>query len=104
MVAATFEWDTLYMLQHFGWRAAIAVFVNATLLTLVVRSALKEDADSTPPSTRRERPPVPPIVMFVQDRKSTRLNSSHVANSYAVFCLKNKKKKYQHRPLLTIQE
>src|SRR5690625_5386066 len=26
------------------------------------------------------------------DRKSTRLNSSHVANSYAVFCLKKKKK------------
>src|SRR5690625_6152845 len=25
-----------------------------------------------------------------QDRKSTRLNSSHVANSYAVFCLKKK--------------
>src|SRR5690349_22469068 len=27
------------------------------------------------------------------DRKSTRLNSSHVENSYAVFCLKKKKKK-----------
>src|SRR5690625_6505195 len=26
------------------------------------------------------------------DRKSTRLNSSHVASSYAVFCLKNKSK------------
>src|SRR5215469_12338555 len=26
------------------------------------------------------------------DRKSTRLNSSHVENSYAVFCLKKKKK------------
>src|SRR5690625_5651143 len=26
-----------------------------------------------------------------RDRKSTRLNSSHVANSYAVFCLKKKK-------------
>src|SRR5439155_24079984 len=26
-----------------------------------------------------------------KDRKSTRLNSSHVANSYAVFCLKKKK-------------
>src|SRR5437870_3972579 len=25
-----------------------------------------------------------------EDRKSTRLNSSHVATSYAVFCLKNK--------------
>src|SRR5690606_41350503 len=27
-----------------------------------------------------------------RDRKSTRLNSSHVKNSYAVFCLKKKKK------------
>src|SRR5438067_9176703 len=27
-----------------------------------------------------------------QDRKSTRLNSSHVSTSYAVFCLKNKKR------------
>src|SRR5439155_11953712 len=30
-----------------------------------------------------------------KDRKSTRLNSSHVAISYAVFCLK-KKKKFAH--------
>src|SRR5437870_10912625 len=30
------------------------------------------------------------------DRESTRLNSSHVANSYAVFCLKKKKKKKKH--------
>src|SRR5437660_2953071 len=34
------------------------------------------------------------------DRKSTRLNSSHVAISYAVFCLKKKKNSvlHQHRP------
>src|SRR5437660_9822622 len=32
----------------------------------------------------------------IGDRKSTRLNSSHVAISYAVFCLK--KKKYTTRP------
>src|SRR5256885_7643433 len=31
-----------------------------------------------------------------QDRKSTRLNSSHLVISYAVFCLK-KKKKNQHK-------
>src|SRR5437870_7333932 len=30
--------------------------------------------------------------VVVVDRKSTRLNSSHVAISYAVFCLKKKKK------------
>src|SRR5690606_41957240 len=29
----------------------------------------------------------------IPDRKSTRLNSSHVKISYAVFCLKKKKKK-----------
>src|SRR5699024_11468767 len=33
------------------------------------------------------------------DRKSTRLNSSHVSISYAVFCLKNKKRKREHTPL-----
>src|SRR2546426_4129543 len=30
--------------------------------------------------------------MLEQDRKSTRLNSSHLVISYAVFCLKKKKK------------
>src|SRR5690554_7257282 len=30
-------------------------------------------------------------VMYTEDRKSTRLNSSHVRISYAVFCLKKKK-------------
>src|SRR5438477_8655215 len=31
------------------------------------------------------------------DRKSTRLNSSHMSISYAVFCLKKKKKKKKNR-------
>src|SRR5215831_18369318 len=30
------------------------------------------------------------------DRKSTRLNSSHLGISYAVFCLKKKKRKHEH--------
>src|SRR3712207_8341433 len=37
----------------------------------------------------------PPVVG--EDRKSTRLNSSHANISYAVFCLK-KKKKYNQTP------
>src|SRR5690349_24761245 len=32
----------------------------------------------------------------LSDRKSTRLNSSHVEISYAVFCLKKKKKKHKN--------
>src|SRR5690625_6600152 len=37
-------------------------------------------------------------VFGAEDRKSTRLNSSHVATSYAVFCLKKKTRtQYTHR-------
>src|SRR3712207_8972140 len=35
------------------------------------------------------------LVAVLEDRKSTRLNSSHANISYAVFCLKKKKKQYQ---------
>src|SRR5699024_11609142 len=37
------------------------------------------------------------IGLNILDRKSTRLNSSHVSISYAVFCLKKKKKKQQKK-------
>src|SRR5437588_7457637 len=33
------------------------------------------------------------LILGIQDRKSTRLNSSHTVISYAVFCLKKKKKR-----------
>src|SRR5690242_20842529 len=33
----------------------------------------------------------------IEDRKSTRLNSSHMSISYAVFCLKKKKKKTNNK-------
>src|ERR1022692_381870 len=35
-------------------------------------------------------------MLFRSDRKSTRLNSSHLVISYAVFCLKKKKKKKKY--------
>src|SRR5438045_7844489 len=36
---------------------------------------------------------VHPVALHREDRKSTRLNSSHLGISYAVFCLKKKKQK-----------
>src|SRR5438045_6655684 len=42
---------------------------------------------------RRQREGGADGVVVVRDRKSTRLNSSHLGISYAVFCLKKKKKK-----------
>src|SRR5262245_63908442 len=38
-----------------------------------------------------------PTFVSVEDRKSTRLNSSHLGISYAVFCLKKKKKKKKYK-------
>src|SRR5436309_8103501 len=45
------------------------------------------------PSRCAVPPPRSPAARDRGDRKSTRLNSSHVKISYAVFCLKKKKKK-----------
>src|SRR5256885_6622394 len=49
----------------------------------VCRAAATRDGDGLPP--RRSR------AAGALDRKSTRLNSSHLVISYAVFCLKKKK-------------
>src|SRR5256885_7487300 len=45
----------------------------------------------SPPRPRPLHPPRPADPAASRDRKSTRLNSSHLVISYAVFCLKKKK-------------
>src|SRR5215469_16409033 len=52
------------------------------------RSSDLEPARRLPIRRRHSRRPLPGMA---RDRKSTRLNSSHVEISYAVFCLKKKK-------------
>src|SRR5438045_7209620 len=75
------------------------LFPYTTLFRSVIRSA-------TPPSLLSD-PRAPPArpgenPQRSRDRKSTRLNSSHLGISYAVFCLKKKKHKYtdhNHLPI-----
>src|SRR5699024_12212763 len=43
------------------------------------------------------------VLTVARDRKSTRLNSSHVSISYAVFCLKKKKKNMYSRIARTVK-
>lgn len=63
MVAATWNWDSAFMLATFGWKAAIAVVVNATVATFMMRKYLLQlPAESM---TRSERPPVPITVVIV---------------------------------------
>lgn len=44
MVAGTWGWDSAFMASTFGWRAAVAVCVNATVVTLLLRRHLAPDA------------------------------------------------------------
>lgn len=41
MVSATWDWDIHFMLTNFGWRAAIAVFVNTLILVFIFKDDLK---------------------------------------------------------------
>src|SRR6266496_5510678 len=63
------------------------------IYTLSLHDALPIPALPMPTSaTSRWKPWRPSALAPERDRKSTRLNSSHVEISYAVFCLKKKKK------------
>ncbi len=60
MVAAKWNWDTAFMAATFGWKATLAVLVNATAMTIALRRHLgqKPAPDST-------RPPVPVTVSLI---------------------------------------
>jgi hypothetical protein len=61
MVAGTWGWDSAWMLTHIGWRALVAVLFNATVITFLLRSHLRQiDA-----SVDGETAPVPPLVALV---------------------------------------
>jgi predicted cation transporter len=61
MVAAKWNWDVTYMLTHFGWRAAIAVVVNAAVVTLLFRTQLAR----LPKRVERSSQAVPFVVGLV---------------------------------------
>lgn len=42
MVAAKWNWDSVYMFTHIGWKAAVAVFVNAIATTFLFQSELRK--------------------------------------------------------------
>src|SRR2546430_11060185 len=59
--------------------------------TTLFRSPSLSSEAPTPPSPTSSRRALRPSHRKSEDRKSTRLNSSHSQISYAVFCLKKKK-------------
>src|SRR6266700_2664088 len=81
--------------QQLGHVFELFFFFNDTATTEIYTLSLHDalpicGADRVVPFRAHVRQEVPHPVA-VADRKSTRLNSSHVTISYAVFCLKKKK-------------
>ena len=64
MVAAAWSWDSGYMLATFGWKAAIAVVVNATFATFLLRKHLGDTpAASTAPAPAPAAVPLPVVLV-----------------------------------------
>src|SRR2546426_12834183 len=83
-------------LHHLNGRRRRGVVRAAALqqphdLGAAITGALDERVDAVGREEVRDRDPGDGRVARQQDRKSTRLNSSHLVISYAVFCLKKKK-------------
>jgi hypothetical protein len=80
MVASVFKWDAMHMATQFGWRAAIAVFINAGVLTFVCRKTLLESA-KLKKGGNSERPnvPIPVILLHLVFLISVVLSAHHPA-------------------------
>jgi hypothetical protein len=48
IVAGTWGWDTPHMLAHFGWKSTLAVLLNASFATWMLRRHLVQPADAPP--------------------------------------------------------
>ena len=52
MVAKTWNWDSAFMAATFGWKAAIAVVINATVVTYMLRAHIRDDDPLAEPPAR----------------------------------------------------
>jgi hypothetical protein len=63
MVTSAWQWDSAFMLSTFGWKAALAVLVNATLATAVL--GRHPGPLAAPSKDDAEEPRVPPALVVV---------------------------------------
>lgn len=69
MVASTWQWDSTYMATHFGWKAAVAVALNATVVSFLLRPHLRARAEraagAADAAAVPSQPPVPLAVTVI---------------------------------------
>jgi hypothetical protein len=62
MVASTWQWDSAFMAANFGWKATVAVLINASAITWILRKHLSFDVSPTAGGPQLR---VPPSVMLI---------------------------------------
>lgn len=62
MVATTWNWDSAFMASHFGWKAVIAVLINATVITFLLR---RHFPHVRPKSVQVVQQRIPPLVTTI---------------------------------------
>ena len=65
MVATAWQWDSAFMLAHFGWKAAFAVLLNATVATGVLRSHLRSAPVGDAELPEAARVPLPVVAVHL---------------------------------------
>ncbi len=61
MVAAKWQWDSLHMLSQFGWKASLAVALNASAISFLLRTHISDTA----PLKAEEAAAVPALVSLI---------------------------------------
>lgn len=65
MVAATWQWDSTFMFINFGWKSAVAVMVNATVATFVMRKHLRANLEITAVASSQAAVPVAVVLVHL---------------------------------------
>src|SRR5256885_12124256 len=91
-----FPYTTLFRSEDLGWSAR-ALDPSDVAARAIEKAALDRDRTQLAPGDY-EAVFEELAVAEVLDRKSTRLNSSHLVISYAVFCLKKKQPSPHYSP------
>lgn len=104
MVAAKWHWDTVFMLTNFGWKAAIAVLVNAAAATYLFRHELAAKGQLSMQTAQEDSVPLAVVIAHLLFLTCVVIFAHHPAVFMGLFLFflgfTDAYKRYQHRLIL----
>lgn len=65
MVATTWKWNSVFMIVHFGWKACIAVMINATVITFLLHKHIADEGGTQESGTQIRVPLLVSVIHLV---------------------------------------